>query len=152
MSYAALSTGTHIIVGDGKKALILVNDGTAFAPSLTVETVLHQNDPPNAALGSERPSRVFASLGPRSGSAEPVDWHQLAEDRFAHEIIKGLVELAKREKLKRLVLVAPPRTLAELRRAMPDEFVGLIVAECHKDLTKHPVKDILHHLLVEMAA
>jgi protein required for attachment to host cells len=152
MTYAALATGTHILVGDGKRALILVNEGTAYAPSLAVETVLEQDDPINSALGSDRPGRVFASIGPRSGSAEPVDWHQLAEDRFAHEMVKGLVELAKRERLKRLVLVAPPRTLAELRRAMPDEFARLIVAEFRKDLTKHPVKDILHHLLVEMAA
>jgi len=152
MTYAALATGTHIVVGDGKKALILFNEGTALLPVLTVETVLHQTNPPNHDLGTDRPGRVFASVGPRSGSAEPVDWHQLAEDRFAHDIIDGLVELAKREKLKRIVIVAPPRTLAELRRTMPKEFSKLIVAEIHKDLTKHAVKDIAHHLMEEMAA
>jgi len=152
MTYAALATGTHIVVGDGKKALILLNEGTAILPVLTVEAVLEHSDPRNQELESDRPGRVFASIGPRSGSAEPVDWHQLAEDRFAHDIIAGLMELAKREKLKRLVIVAPPRTLAELRRAMPDEFSKLIVAELHKDLTKHSVKDITHHLMAEMAA
>jgi len=152
MTYAALSTGTHIVVGDGKKALILFNEGTALVPVLTVETVLHQANPPNHEVGTDRPGRVFASFGRRSGSAEPVDWHQLAEDRFAHDIIAGLVELAKREKLKRMVIVAPPRTLAELRRIMPDEFSKLIVAEIHKDLTKHAVKDIAQHLMEEMAA
>ena len=152
MTYAALATGTHIIVGDGKKALILVNEGTASAPMLTVETVLNHKDLANHEMGTDRPTRVFASMGPRSGSPEPVDWHQLAEDHFAHEIIAGLVELAKREKLKRIVIVAPPRTLAELRRAMPDEFSKLVVAEIHKDLTKHPVADITHHLMEEMAA
>ena len=152
MTYAALATGTHIVVGDGKKALILVNEGTALLPVLTVETVLKQNNPQNHDLGTDRPGRVFSSVGPRSGSAEPVDWHQLAEDRFAHDIIDGLVELAKREKLKRIVIVAPPRTLAELRRAMPEEFSKLVVAEINKDLTKHSVKDITHHLMEEMAA
>jgi len=152
MTYAHLSTGTHIVVGDGKKALILINEGTAAAPVLTVETVLNQNHSSNQAMGTDRPGRVFASVGPRSGSAEPTDWHQLAEDRFARDIIAGLVHLAEREKLKKLVIVAPARTLAELRRAMPEEFTRLIVAEIVKDLTKHPVSSIAQHLMAELAA
>lgn len=152
MTYTHLSTGTHIIVGDGKKALILLNEGTAASPMLTVETVLSQKNASNQAMGTERPSRHFASVGPRSGSAEPTDWHQLAEDRFARDIVAGLVTLAEREKLKRLVLVAPARTLAELRRAMPQDFAKLIVAEIVKDLTKHSIPSITEHLMIELAA
>ncbi len=152
MTYAHLSTGTHIVIGDGKKALILINEGTATSPVLTVETVLHQKNASNQAMGTDRPGRVFASVGPRSGSAEPTDWHQLAEDRFAHEIIAGLVKLAEREKLKKLVIVAPARTLAELRRAMPDDFTKLIAAEIVKDLTKHSIPSIAQHLMAELAA
>jgi protein required for attachment to host cells len=152
MTYSHLSTGTHIVVGDGKKALILVNEGTAFLPVLTVESVLSQSDPQNHEMGTDRPSLVYASVGHRSGGPEPTDWHQLAEDKFAHEIIAGLIQLAEREKLKRLVIVAPARTLAELRRAMPEAFSKLIVAEIVKDLTKHSVGSIAEHLIAEMAA
>lgn len=152
MTYAHLSTGTHIVIGDGKKALILINDGTAAAPMLTVETVLNHKSASNQAMGTERPNRSFASVGPRSGSPEPTDWHQLDEDRFAHEIIAGLVSLAERERLKRLIIVAPARTLAELRRVMPQDFAKLIVAEIVKDLTKHSIPSIAEHLMAELAA
>jgi protein required for attachment to host cells len=152
MTYSHLSTGTHIIIGDGKKALILINEGTAAMPLLMVETVLSQPDPQNHEMGTDRPSLVFGSVGKHRGSAEPTDWHQLNEDKFAHEIIAGLIKLAEREKLKKLVIVAPARTLAELRRTMPDEFKKLIVAEITKDLTKHTVPSIAQHVMTALAA
>jgi protein required for attachment to host cells len=46
-----------------------------------------------------------------------------------------------------LVIAAPPRTLADLRRAFHDDVKARIVAEVGKDLTKHPVADIEVHLL-----
>ena len=152
MTYAALATGTHLVVGDGKKDLILVNEGTAFLPVLTVEEVLRQSNPQNHDLGTDRLDRVYSSAGRHTGSPEPVDWHQLNEDRFADEILVGLLELAKHEKLKRLVIIAPPRTLAELRHAMPEELKKLIIAEIHKDLTKHTIKEITHHVMEELSA
>lgn len=137
-----LSAGTHVIVGDGRRALILFNEGTAERPSLTVETILTHPDLPTRALGTERPGRVYASVGARRSSTDETDWHQRAEDHFVRDIIAGLVELAKREKLKKLVLVAPPHTMAELRKALPSDFAHLVVAEITKDLTKHSVRDI----------
>ena len=45
----------------------------------------------------------------------------------------------------RLVVVAPPRTLAELRRAFHAEVKSRIVAEIDKDLTKEPIYEIERH-------
>ena len=45
-----------------------------------------------------------------------------------------------------LVVVAPPRTLADLRTAFHADVKKRIVAEVGKDLTKHPVGDIEKHL------
>jgi protein required for attachment to host cells len=44
-------------------------------------------------------------------------------------------------------VVAPARTLADLRRAFHDDVKKKIVAEVDKDLTKHPVGEIEKHLL-----
>jgi len=44
------------------------------------------------------------------------------------------------------VIVAPPRTLADLRAAFHPDVQGLIIAEINKDLTKHPVGEIEQHL------
>lgn len=147
-----LSAGTHVIVGDGRKALILFNEGTAERPSLTVETFLAHPDLPTRALGAERPGRVYASVGARRSSTDETDWHQRAEDQFVRDIIAELVELAKREKLKKLVLVAPPHTMAALRKALPSKFAHLVVAEITKDLTKHSVPDITALLQAQNAS
>lgn len=144
-----LSAGTHVIVGDGRKALILFNEGTAEHPSLTVEMIFTHPDLPTRALGAERPGRVFASVGPRSAATDEPDWHQRAEDQFVRDIVAGLVELAKREKLKKLVLVAPPRAMAELRKALPSSFAHLVFAEITKDLTGHTVPAITALLQAE---
>jgi protein required for attachment to host cells len=46
-----------------------------------------------------------------------------------------------------LVIVAPARTLADLRRAFHADVKTLVVAEVEEDLTKHPVPEIKTHLL-----
>ena len=149
MSIPILSAGAHIVVGDGKKALILFNEGTVDHPSLTVELSLSHETPPSRDLGVGKPGRVFASVGPRHAATDETDWHQRSEDAFAHDIIAALVDLSKREKLKKLTLVAPPRSLAELRKALPESFSKLIIAEIAKDLTRHPVPSITALLQAE---
>ena len=49
-------------------------------------------------------------------------------------------------KVKALVVVAPPKTLAELRKAFHSDVKNRIVAEIDKDLTKQPVYEIEKHL------
>jgi protein required for attachment to host cells len=43
--------------------------------------------------------------------------------------------------------VAPPRTLADLRKAFHADVKKRIVAEIDRDLTKHPVDQIEKHLM-----
>ncbi len=45
-----------------------------------------------------------------------------------------------------LVVVAPPRMLADLRHAFHPDVQKRIIAEIAKDLTKHPVSEIEAHL------
>jgi protein required for attachment to host cells len=41
---------------------------------------------------------------------------------------------------------APPRTLADLRKAMQPDVRKRVIAEIDKDLTKHPIFEIERHL------
>ena len=50
---------------------------------------------------------------------------------------------------KALIVVAPPKTLAELRNAFHPDVTACIVAEINKDLTKHPLGEIEKHLMNE---
>jgi protein required for attachment to host cells len=60
--------------------------------------------------------------------------------------------MVRTSKAKALVVVAPPRTLADLRNAFHPEVKTCIVAEINKDLTNHPVGDIAKHLMSDASA
>jgi protein required for attachment to host cells len=54
--------------------------------------------------------------------------------------------LVRERKVKALVVVAPPRMLADLRVALHSDVKSRIIAEIDKDLTKHPIQEIEKHL------
>ena len=140
--------GALVLVGDGRKALFLRNDGQLDRPSLTVVRVLTHENPPTSEQGSAPPGRAFSSSGAGRSAYEQADWHELEEHRFAEEIVRGLTSLAGAGDLHAVVLIAPPKVLGDLRAAMPKALRGLIVGELSKDLTKHPV-DQIERLLAE---
>jgi protein required for attachment to host cells len=104
--------------------------------------MLEQQNPPTREQGTDSPGR-FASPDRVSRSAvEQTDWHQLAEDRFAHEISSALYRMAHANAFRELILVAPPKVLGTLRESLHKEVAQRILAEIPKDLTTHPVRDI----------
>jgi len=62
-------------------------------------------------------------------------------------VAEALEKLVRERKVKAVVIVAPPRTLAELRHAFHDDVKARIIAEIDKDFTKHPVYEIEKHLV-----
>jgi len=50
--------------------------------------------------------------------------------------------MVRASEAKALVVIAPPRTLADLRDAFHADVKACVVAEINKDLTKHPVWEI----------
>jgi protein required for attachment to host cells len=54
--------------------------------------------------------------------------------------------LVRASRVKKLVVVAPARTLTELRLAFHPDVRSCILAEVNKDLTKHPVDAIEKYL------
>jgi len=137
-----------IFVGDGRKALFLRNDGDEKFPNLKTEQVFAEENPPTHEQGADRPSVAFAHAGShRRVQIEQTDWHHLEEDRFTGRVATALENLVRSRKVPALVIVAPPRTLADLRRDFHADVKKLIVAEINKDLTNHPVSEIETHLL-----
>jgi protein required for attachment to host cells len=108
----------------------------------------HDN-PATHEQGTDAPPRSFA--GPRGSglprsTIEPTDWHDLEEQRFARDVAGALEHMVRDRKIEALVIVAPPRTLAELRQTFHADVKKRIIAELDKDLTKQPVHEIEKHL------
>jgi len=136
-----------VFVGDGRKALFLRNEGDEKFPNLKTESVFEDENPLTHEQGSERPGRVSkASESGQRSAVEPVDWHQLEEHRFAKKVAAAMEEIMRTRKIPALVVVAPPKTLADLRSAFHADVKARVIAEINKDLTKHPVGDIEKHL------
>ncbi len=146
MKKIALPQDAYVLVGDGRKALFLRNHGDEKFPNLKVERVFEHENPPTREQGTDRPGRAFASVGQRRSGTEQTDWHDLEEQRFARTVADVFEELVRANKTKALVVVAPARTLSELRSAFHADVKARIVAEIDKDLTKHPVHEIERHV------
>jgi protein required for attachment to host cells len=148
MAKLSIPRDGFVFVGDGRKALFLRNDGDEKFPNLKVQRVLINDNPPTHEQGSERPGRASkgSGTGRRSGM-EQTDWHDIEEHRFVRDVAGTLETVVRANGVKSLIIVAPARTLADLRRAFHDDVKKKIIAEIDKDLTKHPVYEIEKHLL-----
>ena len=147
MSKLKIPHDAFVFVGDGRKALFLRNEGDEKYPNLKTERVFEDVNPLTHEQGSERPGRVSKAFvsGQRS-AVEPVDWHHIEEHRFAKKVAAAMEEVVRTRKVPALVIVAPPKTLADLRSAFHADVQMRIIAEINKDLTKHPIGDIEKHL------
>jgi protein required for attachment to host cells len=144
MNRLKIPHNAYVFVGDGRKALFLRNDGDEKFPNLKTEKVFEEENPSSHEQGTERPGHI--GKGSQRSTVEPTDWHDIEEHRFARKVAAAMEQVIRAGKVKALVVVAPPRTLAELRNAFHPDVKACIIAEINKDLTKHPVGEIEKHL------
>ena len=140
---------SFVLVADGKKLLFLRNEGDGDYPKLEVEAKEEQENPPTRDQKSDEAGRVFASAGPGHSAYAETDFHQLEEDRFAADAAEMLKDRALRNEFESLIVVAPPRTLGELRKHYHKEVQKRLAGEIAKDLTGHPVAEIEKILLAQ---
>lgn len=132
-----------VLIADGEKALFLRNEGDAEYPNLQVVRQMSGGEnPPTREQGTDRPGRYSQGRSSHNSAMEETDWHRLAKDRFADDIAERLYRMAHRGDFERIVLVAPPAVLGEMRHKMHKEVSERVVAEIPKTLTGHPLDEI----------
>lgn len=136
-----------VVVADGRKMLFLRNEGDAVHLNLQVERKRVQDNPPDREQGTDTPGRSFSSVGPGRSAYEETDFHQLEEDRFAAETVELLKKRALNNDFESLIIIAPPRTLGELRKHYHKEVSERLTGEIDKTLTGHPIPDIEQALM-----
>lgn len=159
-----------VVVADGRKMLFLRNEGDDVYPNLIVETAQEKPNPatrdqatdaagaarstqsgPGAPVvaqnGSNHAQGGGAQFAPSRGSFEQTDFHQLEEDRFAAEVADMLKKRALKNDFESLIIVAPPKTLGEMRKHYHKEVSQRLSGELDKDLTGHQIADIEKALL-----
>jgi len=130
--------GIVVLVADARKAMVLVNAGDSTYPNLQVrETMNAAANPKTSNQGSDRPGRT--AVGARRSAVGQTDWHQAAEDEFAVRVSRALDTF---DDPPAIVVVAPPKFLAALRKHVSKATTARVVAEIAKDLTHLPVSEI----------
>ena len=131
-----------VVVADGRKMLFFRNEGDAAYPNLVVETAQERINPADRDQKTDRDGRASSPQGAAHGSMEEVDFHQQEEDRFAADTANLLKQRALANDFEALIIVAPPKTLGEMRKHYHKEVSQRLIGELDKDLTGHPVPDI----------
>lgn len=137
---ALLAKGIWIVVADGERALFLENTGTPDKPKLSLREKAQAED--DGMELTDRPGRMQDTGRQQLSAMELTDHERLARERFAVTVAERINRLAGRDGVSRLVVVAPPQTLAVLRDHISDGARKAVLAEIDKDLTHHPLDKI----------
>lgn len=143
------ATTTFVLVIDGGRARVFRNDGPGrgleTVDELTRERagVRHARD-----LGSDRPGRGFAKAKAHARhSYEPkVPLNRADERVFFGAMVTALDAARRKKRFSRLVVVAPPRVLGEIRALMPEPLSRTVLGEIKRDLTRAPLEDVARHV------
>lgn len=128
-----LPHGTIVALIDGQNFALFRNTGTEAEPELA-EVATPKLDAHN-----------HSATGHHSRSANHAD-SQVAEDAHAIAATEWLNSEVLGHKLENLVIIAPPRTLGELRRHYHKELERVLLRELAKDLSDRKPSDILDAL------
>lgn len=138
---------TWILIADGARAHVVASAAPGADLKLVPGSEIRHELQPTREIGTDRPGRSQESVGKaRHAIAPRVDWHQQQKERFARAIARKLDADAARGRFEKLVLVAPPQTLGEIRAALKSSTAKRIAGEINKDLTHVPIPELAPHL------
>ena len=138
---------TWIVVADAARARIFRQEGEAreLVPAWEYEPVGSRLQ--SREIASDRPGRTFNSGDPgRHAKAPPTDPARYESERFARDVAGKLDEDRKKGRFDRLVIVAAPQFLGDLRATMPAPLKACVETEIDKDLSRLPPREIRDHL------
>lgn len=138
---------TWVLVANGTTARVLENTGVGKGLQRSPAFEMHVESQPTRDLGSDRPGRVHDRFGPGRHAMEPkADWHRQDKLAFAKAIAERLDSAAQAGEYDRLVLVAPPTVMGDLRATLDGHTRALICGEVTKDLTHGGPAEIEMHI------
>ena len=144
------SAKTWIVVADGARARFLrPEEGSAkLVPTGPADLVAPQSRQRSRDLKSDRPGRSFSASrsGVRHAFEPPHDYHKLEKHRFMAKLAEALDDACGRHAFDDLILVAPRRSLGELRGLLSKRVQKSVREEVAKDLTNEPPSRLRHRL------
>jgi protein required for attachment to host cells len=143
-------TTTWILVADGAR-------GRFFRPNEELKKLVSVGPADMVApqsrerprdLKSDKPGRGYSSArgGVRHAFEPPHDYHKLEKHRFMAVLAEALDDACERREFDDLIVVAPHRSLGELRGLLSKRVQQRIRQEVAKDLTNEPASRLWRRL------
>lgn len=131
-----------VVVADGKKTLFLRNQGDSGMIDLRTEAHDFQQDLKDREIKSDAPGVQAQRFGDARPAMGETDFHQQGEDRWVKDVAGELNRRALRNDFSVLAIIAPPKALGVLRKALHKEVERRIVLVVNKEMTDRPIPDI----------
>ncbi len=142
-----------VLVADGRKMLFLRNHGDENQIDLRTEAHDEQTLPKDSEIKTDQAGQSPApgGTGLPGGTMGETDFQRQKEDRWAADAADQLRERVLRQDFDSLAIIAPPKTLGEMRKHYHKEVERRIVGELAKEMTDRPIPDI-EALLIDKGA
>ena len=131
-----------VLVTDGRKTLFFRNHGDTNQIDLRTEAHDERADAKDSEMKTDAAGSNAQSGGYGRPSYEETDFHQLEEDRWAKSAADEVNKRALANDFEALAIIAPPKTLGELRKGLHKEAARRVVCEIPKEMTGHTIADI----------
>ncbi len=130
------SPKTLVLVADGARARFFRVDRVRRGLDLVREATSERAREKTSEIATDRQGRAFNSsgLGQRSAMEPHTDPQRLEKERFARTLAEILQSEVTEVGIERLILVAAPRTLGDLRAVLPAVVAERVAEEIDKDL------------------
>ena len=142
------SERTWIVIADGGHAKVYQYSDEK--PKLeTMKEISFEIDLPRTHdIVSDRAGRSFESQGrTRHAKSARSDPHRELKRNLAHKVADALKSSLTDKRYDKLVLVAPPVTLGDLRDALAKSVKARVIAEVAQNLIKVPASRLATHLV-----
>jgi protein required for attachment to host cells len=136
-----LPHGTVFAVVDGEKFELYRNSGKEADPDLT-----SMDTPELEATNYSYGSRDHDKVSRFTGGAPKDRESQLEESAHVIAVADWLNNQVLTHKIEKLVVIADPRSLGEMRKRYHKQLEGVLVGELAKDLTGRRPDDIVKAL------
>lgn len=137
-----LPNNALVLVADGTKVLFLRNHGDENQIDLRTESHDQREDRKDRELKTDAPGTQGQSAGYGRPAMEETDFHQQEEDRWIQDAAEELKKRALRNDYDALAIVAPPKALGVLRKALHKEVEKRIICTVNKEMSGRPIPDI----------
>jgi len=131
-----------VLVADGTKVLFLRNHGDENQIDLRTESHDQRQDRKDREIKTDAPGTQGQSAGYGRPAMEETDFHQQEEDRWIQDAADELKKRALRNDFDALAIVAPPKAIGVLRKALHKEVTKRIVCTVNKEMSGRTIPDI----------